>query len=107
MCVACLLWPYFLAITYPRSPYGWADFHSHICSTRTDRVLRLRETFLIQMNDFERLLEIKLRLLLDPVSATPAPPRGRAVRLRIDSVPAPIELTLVAENLAVPVEVFA
>ena len=67
----------------------------------------MREAFLIQMNDFERLLEIKLRLLLDPVSATPAPPRGRAVRLRIDSVPAPIELTLVAENLAVPVEVFA
>jgi len=35
----------------------------------------LQETFLLQMNDFDRLLEIKLRQMLDPVVAT-KPPRG-------------------------------
>ena len=39
------------------------------------------------MNDFDRLLEIKLRRLLDPVSATPAPPRGKPARSRIAAVP--------------------
>lgn len=29
------------------------------------------------MNDFDRLLENKLRKMLDPVVATPAPPRGQ------------------------------
>jgi len=61
------------------------------------------------MNDFEfeRLLEIKLRQLLDPVVAAPAPPRKRPGR-RTEPSPAPIELRLVAEKVAaVPVEVFA
>ena len=59
------------------------------------------------MNDFEfeRLLEIKLRQLLDPVTATPAPPRKTPGRR---AAAAPIELTLVAEKIVpVPVEVFA
>jgi len=69
----------------------------------------LREAFLIHMNDFEfeRLLEIKLRQLLDPVVAAPAPPRKRLGR-RTEPSPALIELTLVAERVvAVPVKVFA
>lgn len=33
------------------------------------------EAFLLQMNDFDRLLEHGLRRILDPVAATPAPPR--------------------------------
>jgi len=35
----------------------------------------LWEAFLVHMNDFDRLLEHKLRQMLDPVVATPAPPR--------------------------------
>lgn len=69
----------------------------------------MREAFLIHMNDFEfeRLLEIKLRQLLDPVVAAPAPPRKRPGR-RTEQSPALIEMKLVAERVvAVPVEVFA
>ena len=48
-------------------------------------VLPLREAFLIQMNDFDRLLEHHLRRKLDPVVAAPVPPRrGRLIRLKND-----------------------
>ena len=41
------------------------------------------EAFLLQMNDFDTVLELRLRHLLDPVVATPAPiRRGRASRTR-------------------------
>jgi len=39
----------------------------------------LREAFLIQMNEFDRLVEFELRRLLDPVVASKAPPRRRDV----------------------------
>ena len=39
------------------------------------RVVRLWEAFLLQMNDFDRFLDLQLRRMLDPVVATPAPPR--------------------------------
>src|SRR5690349_19668283 len=39
------------------------------------RVLRLGEAFLLQMNDFDKFLDLQLRHMLDPVVATPAPPR--------------------------------
>jgi hypothetical protein len=39
------------------------------------RVLLLWEAFLLQMNDFDLTLELKLRHLLDPVVATTPPPR--------------------------------
>ena len=39
------------------------------------RVLLLWETFLLQMNDFDQFLEVKLREMLDPVVATKAPAR--------------------------------
>lgn len=39
------------------------------------QVLPLHEALLLQMNDFDRLLEIKLRQMLDPVVATPPPAR--------------------------------
>ena len=36
------------------------------------------EAFLLQMNDFDRFLESELRLMLDQVTETPAPPlKGR------------------------------
>jgi hypothetical protein len=38
-------------------------------------VLPLRETFLIQMDDFDRLLESQLRRKLNPIVAAPVPPR--------------------------------
>jgi hypothetical protein len=38
----------------------------------------LWEAFLLQMNDFDRFLELKLRQMLDPVVARrPPSPRGR------------------------------
>lgn len=49
------------------------------------------EAFLVHMNDFDRLLETKLRTLLDPVVAVPAPPRrerltkSRRPVLRVES----------------------
>jgi hypothetical protein len=69
------------------------------------RVLPLREAFLIHMNDFEfeRLLEIKLRQLLDPVTATPAPPRKRRGH-RNEPSATPFELE---NSTVVPLEVFA
>ena len=46
-------------------------------------VLPLRDAFLIQMDDFDRLLEHHLRRKLDPVVAAPVPPRrGLAIPLK-------------------------
>jgi hypothetical protein len=43
-------------------------------------VLQLWEAFLIQMDDFDRLLEFQLRRRLDPLVAAPVPVRrGRTV----------------------------
>jgi hypothetical protein len=39
-------------------------------------VLRLQEAFPLQMNDFDRLLELELARMLDSVVRTPAPPRS-------------------------------
>jgi hypothetical protein len=45
----------------------------------------LWETFLIQMNDFDRWLEFQLRRKLDPVVAAPVPVRrGRAESGRLN-----------------------
>jgi hypothetical protein len=63
----------------------------------------LWEAFLLQMNDFDRLLDVQLRHMLDPVVATPAPPRrgrhpraGRPILAVIASIELPSE--------AIPVE---
>lgn len=41
------------------------------------------DAFLLLMNDFDRLLQIELQRMLDPVVATPAPTRrGQPVRKR-------------------------
>ncbi len=57
--------------------------------------MRLWEAFLLQMNDFETLLEQELRRMLDPVVAT-RPPTRRGPLDRPEPVltvqPAPIEL---------------
>lgn len=42
----------------------------------------MNEAFLVQMNEFDRLLESELRRLLDPVVAAPAPRRRRVVDIR-------------------------
>ena len=66
----------------------------------------MREAFLIQMNDFDRMLESELRQLLDPVVKAPAPPRRRPAYVERAGGPT-VELTLVPETLvAVPVEVY-
>jgi hypothetical protein len=74
----------------------------------------LWETFLLQMNDFDRFLDLQLRLMLDPVVATPAPPRGsRRPRARqpIRAVEAPIEIPheaiLVVEPVVVAIPIAA
>jgi hypothetical protein len=59
----------------------------------------LWEAFLLQMNDFDKFLDLQLRRMLDPVVATPAPPRrNRRPKLRqpILAVVAPIELETIA-----------
>jgi hypothetical protein len=49
-------------------------------------VLPLWEAFLIQMDDFDRLLEYHLRRKLDAVVAAPVPiRRGRASRVKKDA----------------------
>ena len=68
------------------------------------------EAFLLLMNDFDRLLQIELRQMLDPVVAAAAPTRrGRPKRRRfaLGALTSPVEL--VAGSLpaveAVPVTV--
>ena len=67
------------------------------------------EAFLLQMNDFDQFLELKLGEMLDPIVATKAPPRGsRGRRARRPTltleVPA-VELAevITAEPAVVPV----
>ena len=53
------------------------------------------EAFLLQMNDFDRLLEFKLRQLLDPVVSErpPARPRRKGRAEAVVAMPvAPVEL---------------
>jgi hypothetical protein len=55
------------------------------------RVLQMWEAFLIQMDDFDRLLEFQLRRKLDPVVAAPVPVRGgRTSRHEKDRRVAPV-----------------
>ncbi len=69
------------------------------------------ETFLIQMNDFDRFLEFELRHMLDRVVAAGAPRRIRSKTsgsLLLAAVTAPIELVVealpVVEPVALPVQ---
>jgi hypothetical protein len=70
----------------------------------------LKEAFLIQMNDFDRLLDSKLRQMLDPVVANRPPIRrdpSKGVRkpLLVVAVPLPAFGGVVAEMIpAVVVE---
>ncbi len=68
----------------------------------------MQEAFLLQMNDFDLLLETRLRLVLDPVVASPPPTRrGKRVRKPLLAVVAPLGATVfggaVAEMIAIPV----
>lgn len=73
--------------------------------------MRLWEAFLLQMNDFDQFLELKLRQMLDPVVATKAPGRGsrrRRARRPMLTVEVPVvELVEVipVEHAVVPVPV--
>lgn len=73
----------------------------------------MQETFLLQMNDFERRLERELRQMLDPVVATRPPthrgPFKRGRRTPLLAVVAQLEKATVfggaaAEMIPVPVE---
>ena len=44
------------------------------------RVLLLWEAFLLQMNDFDKFLELKLRQMLDPLVGSPPPARRGRLR---------------------------
>jgi len=57
----------------------------------------LWEAFLLQMNDFDRFLELKLREMLDPVVEVQPPARD------VKGVRQPA-IELVAEPISVPVE---
>jgi hypothetical protein len=64
----------------------------------------LREAFLIQMNDFDRLVEFGLRRMLDPVVASRVPPRRRGGKRQSAApflVVAPAPLELVAESIVI------
>ena len=53
------------------------------------------EAFLIQMDDFDRLIEYQLRRKLDPIVAAPVPVRrGRANRLKKDRHAEPVAKSL-------------
>lgn len=71
----------------------------------------MEETFLVQMNDFDRQLENDLRRMLDRVVATRPPTRrGSAKRAPFLAVVAPLEKAaglggLVAEVIPIPVPV--
>ncbi len=61
------------------------------------------------MNDFDKFLDAKLRQMLDPVVATPAPPRGRAkgTRRPVLAVEIPLEAIPALEPAVVTVPVVA
>jgi hypothetical protein len=68
----------------------------------------LWEAFLLQMNDFDRFLELKLRQMLDPVVAAPPPARRRAKRspkpiLAVEPAPVAFEVLPIAVPVAVRV----
>jgi hypothetical protein len=72
----------------------------------------LWEAFLLQMNDFDRLLEMKLRRMLDPVVVAVPPMRGGKRKRSDQPVPPPepplVELALEVipvrlEPIAIPV----
>lgn len=66
------------------------------------------ETFLLQMNDFDQFLELKLRHMLDPIVATAAPAR-RSRRRRaprpVLHVEPPVEFATEAITTVEPVPV--
>ena len=62
------------------------------------------ETFLLQMNDFDRLLELRLRNMLDPVvAARPPVRRGRLKRSQELTLTVGAELAAGAIPLVEPV----
>jgi hypothetical protein len=63
----------------------------------------LREAFLIQMNDFDRLVEFGLRRMLDPVVASRVPPRrgDRRQRAAPFLVVSPAPLEPAAESIVI------
>jgi hypothetical protein len=69
----------------------------------------LREAFLVQMNYFDRFLELELREMLDPVVNPGAPRRRRRKSTRsplLKVVSAPIELAAEVLPAVVPVKPF-
>jgi hypothetical protein len=70
----------------------------------------LWEAFLLQMDDFDKFLDVQLRVMLDPVVATPAPPRRNRrpkARQPILTIVAPIQLAPEAIPVVEPVAVTA
>jgi len=68
----------------------------------------LWEAFLLQMNEFERFLEVELRLMLDPVAVVRPPARGGLREPRkpvLVVVPPTIELPVEAVGVVEPVRV--
>jgi hypothetical protein len=68
----------------------------------------LWEAFLLQMNYFDRFLELKLRQMLDPVVAAPPPARRRGKRspkpiLAVERAPVAVESLPLAVAVPVPV----
>lgn len=64
----------------------------------------MRETFLLQMNDFDRLLELRLRHMLDPVvTARPPVRRGRLKRSQEPTLTVGAELAACAIPVVEPV----
>ena len=61
------------------------------------------EAFLLQMNDFDQILELKLRQMLDPVVASPPPARGRRDKRLRRPILAVEPVSLEAVPIAVPV----
>ena len=62
------------------------------------------EAFLIQMNDFDRFLELELREMLDPVVATAAPRRRVNGSPLLTIVPPEVEAIVVVEPVVVSVQ---
>lgn len=64
--------------------------------------MRLWEAFLLQMNDFDTVLEGKLRSMLDPIVAQRPPVRrGRRSRAEVVLTIQPAHTELAAEPVAV------
>jgi hypothetical protein len=64
----------------------------------------LWEAFLVQMNDFDKILELKLRHLLDPVVASRPPARRARPRRPLQPILTVVEgvrIELAAEAIAV------